>query len=172
MAGDTIIHIEGNLTDRPELRFTSGGHAVASFTVASTPRTFEKQTQTWKDGETLFMRCSAWRQLAENMAESLDKGAAVIVIGRLHQRSYEKDGQRRTVIELEADNVAPSLQRATAVVTKVSANASGSSGQGGNNAQRSQTPNGTSSGWGTATGATTAATQDPWATQGSTEPRF
>lgn len=161
MAGDTIIHIEGNLTAPPELRFTSGGHAVASFTVASTPRVYDKQSSTWKDSETLFMRCSAWRQLAENIAESLDKGTAVIVIGRLHQRSFEKDGQKRTVIELEADNVAPSLQRATAAVTKVNA-------QGG----QQQRPAQQGGGWGTATGATTATTPDPWASQGDQQPPF
>jgi single-strand DNA-binding protein len=162
MAGDTIIHIEGNLTAPPELRFTSGGHAVASFTVASTPRVYDKATSTWKDSETLFMRCSAWRQLAENIAESLDKGTAVVVIGRLHQRSFEKDGQKRTVIELEADNVAPSLQRATAQVTKVNA-------QGGNNGQQQRPAQQQGGGWGTATGATAS---DPWSTQGQQQPPF
>jgi len=119
MANDTIITIIGNTTGPAELRFTPAGAAVASFTVASTPRTFDKNTNAWKDGTTLFMRCSAWRELGENVAESLDqKGMRVIVSGRLTQREYEKDGQKRTVVELEVDEVGPSLKYATAKVAR------------------------------------------------------
>src|SRR5688572_26893631 len=121
MAGDTIITVVGNLTADPELRFTSSGAAVASFTVASTPRTFDRQSGEWKDGEALFMRCSIWRQAAENVAESLTRGARVVVTGRLKQRSYDtREGEKRTVIELEVDEVGPSLRYATAKVNKVS----------------------------------------------------
>ena len=111
MAGDTVITVVGNLTGDPELRFTPSGAAVANFTVASTPRTFDKNSNEWKDGEALFLRCSVWRQAAENVAESLQKGTAVIVQGRLKQRSYEtKEGEKRTVYELDVDEVGPSLQ--------------------------------------------------------------
>jgi single-strand DNA-binding protein len=121
MAGDTTITVVGNLTADPELRFTSSGAAVASFTVASTPRTFDKNSGEWKDGEALFMRCSIWRQAAENVAESLTRGARVIVSGRLKQRSYDtREGEKRTVIELEVDEVGPSLRYATAKVNRVS----------------------------------------------------
>lgn len=120
MAGETLITVVGNLTSDPELRFTPSGAGVANFTVASTPRTFDKASGEWKDGDALFLRCSIWRQAAENVAESLVKGARVIVSGRLKQRSYEKDGEKRTVIELEADEVGPSLKYATAKVAKVS----------------------------------------------------
>lgn len=119
MANETLITIIGNTTGPAELRFTPAGAAVASFTVASTPRTFDKNANEWKDGTTLFMRCSAWRELGENAAETLDqKGMRVVVTGRLGQREYEKDGQKRTVIELEVDEVAPSLKYATAKVTR------------------------------------------------------
>ena len=118
MSNETTITIIGNLTDAPELRFTASGAAVANFTVASTPRTFDKQSNEWKDGETLFMRCSIWRDAAENVAESLTRGTRVIVTGRLKSRSYEKDGEKRTVIELDVDEVGPSLKYATARVTK------------------------------------------------------
>ena len=121
MAGDTIITVVGNLTGDPELRFTPSGAAVANFTVASTPRTFDKNSNEWKDGEALFLRCSVWRQAAENVAESLQKGTAVIVQGRLKQRSYEtKEGEKRTVYELDVDEVGPSLKFATAKVNKTS----------------------------------------------------
>src|SRR5918912_3745242 len=104
MAGDTVITVIGNVTDDPELRFTPGGAAVANFTVASTPRSFDKNTNEWKDGDTLFLRCSVWRQAAENVAESLQRGTRVIVQGRLKQRSYEtREGEKRTVVELEVD---------------------------------------------------------------------
>jgi single-strand DNA-binding protein len=120
MAGDTIITVVGNLTADPELRFTPSGAAVANFTVASTPRTFDRQTGEWKDGEALFLRCSLWRQPAENVAESLTRGARVIVQGRLKQRSFEtKEGEKRTVVELEVDEIGPSLRYATARVNKV-----------------------------------------------------
>jgi len=130
MAGETIITVVGNLTADPELRFTPSGAAVANFTVASTPRMFDKNLNEWKDGEALFMRCSIWRQAAENVAESLQKGARVVVTGRLKQRSYEtKEGEKRTVVELEADEIGPSLKYATAKVTRASR---GSGGFGGN----------------------------------------
>jgi len=118
MAGDTIITIIGNLTSDPELRFTPSGAAVANFTVASTPRQFDKTADAWKDGETLFMRCSIWRDAAENVAESLARGNRVIVSGRLKQRSYEKDGEKRTVVELDVEDVGPSLKFATAKVAR------------------------------------------------------
>jgi single-strand DNA-binding protein len=118
-AGDTVITIVGNLTDDPELRFTPSGAAVANFTVASTPRFLDKATNEWKDGDTLFLRCSVWRQAAENVAESLQRGMRVLVQGRLKQRSYEtKEGEKRTVYEVEADEVGPSLKSATAKVNK------------------------------------------------------
>jgi single-strand DNA-binding protein len=120
MAGETIITINGNLTSDPELRFTPSGVAVAKFTVASTPRTFDKASNDWKDGETLFLTCNVWRQAAENAAESLTKGTRVIVVGRLKARSYEtKEGDKRTVHEIEVDSFGPDLTRATAKVTKV-----------------------------------------------------
>jgi single-strand DNA-binding protein len=131
MAGDTIITVIGNLTADPELRFTQSGAAVANFTVASTPRTFDRQTGEWKDGEALFMRCNIWRQSAENVAESLTRGARVIVSGRLKQRSFEtREGEKRTVVELEVDEIGPSLRYATAKVNKVS-RGSGGGGFGG-----------------------------------------
>lgn len=123
MAGDTTITIVGNLTADPELKFTPSGAAVVNFTVASTPRTFDKASNGWKDGETLFMRCSLWREAAENVAESLTKGTSVIVVGRLVQRSYDKDGEKRTVVELQVDEVGPSLRFATAQVTRNGAKA-------------------------------------------------
>lgn len=119
MSGETVITVIGNLTGDPELRFTPSGAAVASFTVASTPRTFDKATNGWKDGDTLFLRCSVWREQAESVAESLTKGTRVIVSGRLSQRSYEtREGDKRTVYELEVDDVGPSLRYATAKVTR------------------------------------------------------
>jgi single-strand DNA-binding protein len=131
MAGDTIITVVGNLTADPELRFTPSGAAVANFTVASTPRQFDKQSGEWKDGEALFMRCNIWRQAAENVAETLTRGSRVIVSGRLKQRSYEtREGEKRTVVELEVEEVGPSLKYATAKVNKVS-RGSGGGGFGG-----------------------------------------
>jgi len=118
MAGETTITVVGNLTADPELRFTQSGAAVASFTVASTPRTFDKNSGEWKDGDALFLRCNVWRQVAENVAESLKRGHRVLVSGRLRQRSYEVDGQKRSAIELEVDEIGPSLRYAQASVRK------------------------------------------------------
>lgn len=119
MAGDTVITVIGNLTADPELRWTQSGAAVADFTVASTPRTYDRNAGEWRDGDTLFMRCSVWRETAENVAESLRKGMRVIVQGRLTQRSYDtQQGERRTVVELQVDEVGPSLRRARAQVTR------------------------------------------------------
>jgi single-strand DNA-binding protein len=148
-AGDTNITLVGNLTDDPELRFTPSGAAVANFTVASTPRFLDKQTNEWKDGDALFMRCNIWRQAAENVAESLQRGMRVIVTGRLRQRSYEtKEGEKRTVYEVEVDEIGPSMRYATAKVVKGQR-----SGGGGNFA-------GGSGGGGGGGGAA----DDPWAT--------
>lgn len=131
MAGDTVITVIGNITGDPELRFTPSGAAVANFTIASTPRAFDRQSNEWKDGETLFMRCSVWRDAAENVAESLQRGTRVIVSGRLKSRSYEtKEGEKRTVIEMEVDEVGPSLRYASAKVTKTQ-RGSGGGGFGG-----------------------------------------
>ncbi|MGX1882382.1 single-stranded DNA-binding protein [Streptomyces sp. NPDC055287] len=128
MAGETVITVVGNLVDDPELRFTPSGAAVAKFRVASTPRIFDKQTNEWKDGEGLFLTCSVWRQAAENVAESLTRGMRVVVQGRLKQRSYEdREGVKRTVYELDVEEVGPSLKTATAKVTKTT----GRGGQGG-----------------------------------------
>jgi single-strand DNA-binding protein len=130
MAGETVITVVGNLTDDPELRFTPSGAAVANFTVASTPRTFDKASNDWKDGDALFLRCSIWRQAAENVAESLQRGMRVVVQGRLKQRSYEtREGEKRTVVELEADGVAPSLKYATAKVVKAARDGGHGAGQ-------------------------------------------
>ncbi|MEV6895767.1 single-stranded DNA-binding protein [Amycolatopsis sp. NPDC051372] len=132
MAGDTVITVVGNLTSDPELRFTPSGAAVANFTVASTPRTLDRQSGEWKDGEALFLRCNIWRQAAENVAESLTRGARVVVQGRLKQRSFEtKEGEKRTVVELEVDEIGPSLRYATAKVNKVSRGGGGDFGGGG-----------------------------------------
>src|SRR5918996_3406503 len=130
-AGDTSITVIGNLTDDPELRFTPSGAAVAKFRVASTPRYMDKQTGEWKDGEALFLTCTVWRQAAEHVAESLQRGARVIVSGRLRQRSYEtREGEKRTVIELEVDEIGPSLRYATAKVQKMSRSSGGGGGFG------------------------------------------
>jgi len=147
MAGETNITVVGNLTADPELRFTPSGAAVANFTVASTPRTFDKNTNEWKDGDALFLRCSIWRQAAENVAESLTRGARVVVTGRLKQRSFEtKEGEKRTVVELDVDEVGPSLKYATAKVTKASR---GSGGFGGGQSSDSQS-SGSDDPWGQA----------------------
>ena len=132
MAGDTIITVVGNLTHDPELRFTPSGAAVASFTIASTPRTYDRQSGEWKDGDALFMRCSLWRDAAENVAESLTKGMRVIAQGRLVQRSYTtREGEQRTVVEMQVDEIGPSLRYAKAQVTR---NSRGGGNYGGNNA--------------------------------------
>ena len=126
MAGDTVITVVGNLTADPELRFTASGAAVASFTIASTPRTFDRNSNEWKDGEALFLRCSLWRQAAENAAESLTRGMRVIAQGRLQQRSYEtREGEKRTVIELQVDEIGPSLRYASAKVNRTQRGSSG-----------------------------------------------
>lgn len=152
MAGETVITIIGNLTNDPELRFTPSGAAVANFTVASTPRTFDRQANEWKDGETLFMRCSVWRDAAENVAESLHRGARVLVSGRLRSRSYEtKEGEKRTVVEMEVDEVGPSLRYATAKVAKTTRGGGGFGGGG-------------SGGGGFGNGGRQAVADDPWAT--------
>jgi single-strand DNA-binding protein len=144
MSGETPITIIGNLTGDPELKFTQSGAAVATFTVASTPRTFDKASNEWKDGEALFMRCTLWRGPAENAAESLVKGMRVIVTGQLKQRSYEtREGEKRTVVELEAEEVGPSLKFATAKVQKAADRQRGNNGNSGGNS-RSQH----SGGWG------------------------
>ena len=131
MAGDTIITVVGNLTADPELRFTPSGAAVANFTVASTPRTFDRTTNDWKDGEALFLRCNIWRQAAENVAESLTRGSRVVVTGRLKQRSYDtKEGEKRTVYELEVEEIGPSLKYATAKVNRVNKPGGGGGGGG------------------------------------------
>ncbi|WP_426247306.1 single-stranded DNA-binding protein [Nocardioides sp. LHG3406-4] len=140
MAGETVITVVGNLVDDPELRFTPSGAAVANFRIASTPRTFDKNTNEWKDGEGLFLSCAIWRQAAENVAESLQKGMRVVVQGRLKQRSYEtREGEKRTVYELDVDEVGPSLKYATAKVTRTTRQGGGGGysggGQGGGGAE-------------------------------------
>ena len=141
MAGETVITVVGNLVDDPELRFTPSGQAVARFRIASTPRTRDAQSGEWKDGESLYLTCSVWRQYAENVAESLQRGMRVIVNGRLRQRSYEtKEGEKRTVYELDVEDVGPALRNATAKVTRVNRGTGGNAG-----------------------GGTPAASDDPWA---------
>ncbi|MFD3696726.1 single-stranded DNA-binding protein [Streptomyces sp. NPDC058646] len=163
MAGETVITVVGNLVDDPELRFTPSGAAVAKFRVASTPRIFDKQTNEWKDGEGLFLTCSVWRQAAENVAESLQRGMRVIVQGRLKQRSYEdREGVKRTVYELDVEEVGPSLKSATAKVTKTS----GRGGQGGYGGGGQQQGGGGNWGGAPSGGAPQgggAPSDDPWA---------
>ncbi|MGW2209513.1 single-stranded DNA-binding protein [Streptomyces sp. NPDC001781] len=162
MAGETVITVVGNLVDDPELRFTPSGAAVAKFRVASTPRTFDRQTNEWKDGESLFLTCSVWRQAAENVAESLQRGMRVIVQGRLKQRSYEdREGVKRTVYELDVEEVGPSLRNATAKVTKTSGGArGGQGGYGGGNQGQGGGSWGGGSGGGNQGG---SQADDPWA---------
>ncbi|MDJ0380889.1 single-stranded DNA-binding protein [Streptomyces sp. G-G2] len=164
MAGETVITVVGNLVDDPELRFTPSGAAVAKFRVASTPRTFDKQTNEWKDGESLFLTCSVWRQAAENVAESLQRGMRVIVQGRLKQRSYEdREGVKRTVYELDVEEVGPSLKNATSKVTKTT----GRGGQGGYGGGGGGQQGGGGGNWGGAPSASPqgggAPSDDPWA---------
>lgn len=152
MAGETVITLVGNLVDDPELRFTPSGAAVAKFRLASTPRTYDRQTGDWKDGESLFLTCNVWRQAAENVAESLQRGMRVIVQGRLRQRSYEtREGEKRTVFEVEVDEVGPSLRSATARVNKTTRGGGGSGGGYG------------SSGGGASNSGGGASADDPWA---------
>lgn len=147
MAGETVITVVGNLTSDPELRFTPNGAAVSNFTVASTPRIFDRQRNEFIDGETLFLRCSAWKELGENSAESLQRGTRVIVQGRLKSRSFEtKEGEKRTVMELDVDEVGPSLRRATAVVTKTQGGGGSNGQQPGGNFGGQQSQQG--GGWG------------------------
>ncbi|HSN11259.1 MAG TPA: single-stranded DNA-binding protein [Propionibacteriaceae bacterium] len=173
MAGETPITLIGNLTADPELRFTPSGSAVATFTVASTPRTFDRQTNEWKDGEALFLRCEVWRQYAENVTESLQKGMRVLVSGRLKSRSYETNsGEKRTVFEVEVDEVGPALRYATAKVTRTT---SGSGGQGGGSWQGSSGGNRSGNeggGWGGGQAQSRQPDNDPWASAQSDEPPF
>jgi len=172
MAGETPITLIGNLTADPELRFTPSGAAVANFTVASTPRTFDRQTNEWRDGDAMFLNCAVWRQAAENVAESLQKGMRVIVSGRLKSRSYEtREGEKRTVFEVDVDEIGPALRYATAKVTRTSSNGgqggggggggySGGGGQGGGGGRSSAGGGGGQGGGGGSFGG------DPWATGG------
>ena len=199
MAGETVITVVGNLTGDPELRFTPSGAAVANFTIANTPRIFDRQTNEWKDGDTLFLNCSIWRQAAENVAESLQKGMRVVAQGRLKQRSYEtREGEKRTVVELDVEEVGPSLKYATAKVARVQRSGPGGGGggySGGGNAgggddpwaasPAQSSPQGGAQGggqsapqgggsWGGQQSAPQGGGQqrDPWASQGSDEPPF
>ncbi|MGJ6980609.1 single-stranded DNA-binding protein [Aestuariimicrobium soli] len=182
MAGETPITIIGNLTADPELRFTPSGAAVASFTVASTPRTFDRQSGEWKDGDAMFLNCSVWRQAAENVTESLTKGMRVIVNGRLKSRSYEtREGERRTVFEVEVEEVGPSLRYASAKVNRnPSGSGGGQGGGGGWQSQQSQQQGGgqggsSQGGWnnsGSQGGDNRGGGTDPWASAQAEEPPF
>jgi len=195
MAGETVITVVGNLTDDPELRFTPSGAAVANFTVASTPRTLNKQTNEWEDGEAMFLRCSIWRQAAENVAESLQKGARVIVQGRMRARTWEtREGEKRTSFEIDVDEIGPSLRWATAKVARAGrSSAGGGGGYGGGGGQQSGgQPSGGQAddpwatpapqqgggqpqgGGGAPSGAAPAGGQDPWGAPGvgGDEPPF
>jgi len=190
MAGETIITVVGNLVDDPELRFTPSGAAVANFRIASTPRTFDRQTNEWKDGDALFLSCSVWRQAAENVAESLTRGMRVVVQGRLKARTYEtREGEKRTVFEIEVEEVGPSLKYATAKVTKSTRSGGtggyGGGGQGGGDADpwataapaQSGAQSGAQSapqGGGGWSAAPAGGTNDPWGAPGagSDEPPF
>jgi single-strand DNA-binding protein len=177
MAGETTITLVGNLTADPELRFTPSGAAVANFTVASTPRNFDRQTNEWKDGDAMFLNCAVWRQAAENVAESLQKGMRVIVSGRLKSRSYEtREGERRTVFEIDVDEIGPALKYATA---KISRNSGGGGGQGGGgqgggrpaNSGPSDDPWATGNSGGSPSSGRQPSS-DPWGTPQSEEPPF
>jgi single-strand DNA-binding protein len=178
MAGETPITVVGNLTADPELRFTPSGAAVANFTVASTPRTFDRQSNEWRDGEALFLNCSVWRQAAENAAESLTRGMRVIVTGRLKARSYEtREGEKRTVFEIDVDEVGPSMKYATAKVTKTSRSGGQGFGSSGaddpwatNQGAGQSGPSGNQGAWsqgGGSQGGGQSAQADPWASSGS-----
>jgi single-strand DNA-binding protein len=156
VAGDTTITVVGNLTADPELRFTPSGAAVANFTVASTPRIYDRQSGEWKDGEALFLRCNIWREAAENAAESLTRGSRVIVTGRLKQRSFEtREGEKRTVVEVEVDEIGPSLRYATAKVNKAN-RGGGGGGFGGGGGSRAAAAASTSA------ASSSDTTDDPW----------
>src|SRR5215218_6333378 len=181
MAGDTQITVVGNLVDDPELRFTPSGAAVANFRIASTPRTFDKQSNEWKDGEALFLSCSVWRQAAENVAESLQKGMRVVVQGNLRSRQYEtREGEKRTVFEIQVDEVGPSLKYATAKVTRTQRSGGSSYGGGqqggGQGGAPANDPWATPQGGGAPQGGGQggAPANDPWATPGVSngEPPF
>jgi len=162
MAGDTLITVVGNLVDDPELRFTPSGSAVANFRIASTPRIFDRATNEWKDGDSLYLTCNVWRQYAENVAESLTKGMRVIVQGRLKQRSYEtREGEKRTVFEIEVEDVGPALRNATAKVTKAARSGGDFGGGGGGGG------GGGNSGGGGGGGGGNSGGNDPWASSGS-----
>src|SRR5690349_9578348 len=184
MAGETVITVVGNLVDDPELRFTPSGAAVANFRIASTPRTFDKQSNEWKDGEALFLSCSVWRQAAENVAESLQRGMRVVVQGRLKARSYEtREGEKRTVFEIEVEEVGPSLKYATAKVTRAQRSSGGGGFSGGGDdpwASQGAAPAQQGGCWGGQQGGAPAAPQggsapagqpagDPWAVPGASE---
>ena len=176
MAGETVITVVGNLVDDPELRFTPSGAAVANFRIASTPRTFDKQTNEWKDGDALFLTCSVWRQAAENVAESLQKGMRVVVQGRLKSRQYEtREGEKRTVFEIDVDEVGPSLKYATAKVTRTqrSGGGGGYGAQQGGGGQAANDPWATPAPQGAPAGGQSAGA-DPWGAPGvgSEEPPF
>lgn len=174
MAGDTIITVVGNLTGDPELRFTASGVAVASFTIASTPRSFDRQSNEWKDGDALFMRCSLWREAAENVAESLTKGMRVIAQGRLVQRSFEtREGEKRTVVELQVEEIGPSLRYSSAKVTRNARSGGGNGGGFGGGNQGGGFSGGNQGGFAQAAPANNGFGQssgvrndDPWATAG------
>lgn len=166
MAGETPITLIGNLTADPELRFTPSGAAVANFTVASTPRTFDRQTNEWRDGDSMFLNCAVWRQYAENVAESLQKGMRVVVSGRLKSRSYEtREGDKRTVFEVDVDEIGPALRYATARVTRTT---SGGGGGGGGGRSFGNGGGGGNAGGGGGSGGSGANSfgNDPWATGG------
>ena len=182
MAGETVITVVGNLVDDPELRFTPSGAAVANFRIASTPRTFDRQTNEWKDGDALFLTCSVWRQAAENVAESLQRGMRVVVQGRLKSRQYEtREGEKRTVFEIDVEEVGPSLKYATAKVTKTTRQGGGGGysgggapqGGGGNDPWATQ-PAQQGGGGGGYGGGQSAPANDPWGAPGvgSDEPPF
>lgn len=173
MAGETVITLVGNLTADPELRFTPSGAAVANFTVASTPRNFDRQTNEWRDGEALFLNCSVWRQVAENVAESLTKGMRVIVQGRLKARSYEtREGEKRTVFEVDVEEIGPALRYATAKVTKTTGGGGGGAPRGGGYQQQQSDWGGGSSSPSYDQGGNRGGGVDPWASAQSDEPPF
>ena len=177
MAGDTQITLIGNLTGDPELPFTPSGAAVANFTVASTPRTFDRQSSEWKDGDTMFLNCSIWRQAAENVAETLSKGMRVIVQGRLKSRSYDdREGNRRTVFEVDVEEVGPSLRYATAKVNRTSGQGGGGwqggGGQGGSHERGGGQAGGDNWQSGGSQSSNRGPANDPWASAQSEEPPF
>lgn len=177
MAGETPITLIGNLTADPELRFTPNGAAVANFTVASTPRTFDRQTNEWRDGDSMFINCSVWRQYAENVAESLSKGTRVIVSGRLKARSYEtREGEKRTVFEVDVDEVGPALRYATAKVTRTTGGGGGGGSwqgnQGGGNSGGNSQQSDPWASSGNSGGGNNRGGNDPWAQSQPEEPPF